>query len=111
MPVRCLNISPAKCGVVPTPAEAKFNLPGFALPYATRSGNVLTGRSGETTRTSGDELTIETTCSWVNRLYGMLGCRVGFDHDGRVHQNDRVAIGCGAGDRVGADNAACAGPV
>ena len=32
MPVRSLNISPARCGVVPMPAEAKLSLPGLALP-------------------------------------------------------------------------------
>ena len=31
-PVRCWNNSPARWGVVPMPAEAKFSLPGLALP-------------------------------------------------------------------------------
>ena len=64
IPVWSLNISPARCGVVPMPAEAKLSFPGLALPYATSSGNVFTGRVGLMTRTSGEELTIDYGEEW-----------------------------------------------
>jgi hypothetical protein len=61
MPVRSLIISAARCGAVPTPADAKLSLPGLALAYAISSANVFTGRVNDAT--IGEEPTMETACS------------------------------------------------
>ena len=50
-PAISLNSSPAMWMPVPTPAEAKFSLPGLALACAISSGMVLTGSAGLTTTT------------------------------------------------------------
>ena len=67
MPVRIFRSSPARCGVVPTPADAKFSFPGFFFPYSINSATEFTLRAGAMTSTSGEELTMDTALSCLKR--------------------------------------------
>src|SRR5215831_18305697 len=67
MPAASLIISPARWGAVPTPADAKLSLPGLALAQAMNSENVFTGSVNDATITAGEEPTMETACSPLNR--------------------------------------------
>ena len=49
MPVRTRNSSPARCGVVPTPAEPKLTPLGFIFAQPTNSSTVLDGWLADTT--------------------------------------------------------------
>ena len=46
MPVAILSFSRLKCVPLPTPAEAKFSLPGLAFAAATKSGSAFQPDSG-----------------------------------------------------------------
>ena len=48
MPAIVLKSSPARCDVVPLPADAKLSLPGFAFAYRMSSATEVTGSSGLT---------------------------------------------------------------
>ena len=73
MPALNASSSPAMCGVVPTPPEAKFMVPFFALASAIRSCSVLIGELALTTATSGETPIIArpvsslTGSSWIFR--------------------------------------------
>ncbi len=67
MPVCCLIISPARCGAVPIPADAKLSLPALALAKAMSSANVFTGKCSDETITAGEEPMMETACKPLNR--------------------------------------------
>src|SRR5256885_13594261 len=54
---RMRNSSPARCDELPTPAEAKLSVPGFAFASAISSRTVRTGVEGWTTRILGVEAT------------------------------------------------------
>src|SRR5215217_1500225 len=52
--VLSLSSSPARYGVVPTPALVQFNLPGLAFAPSSSSGNDLIGDCAGTVNTLGD---------------------------------------------------------
>ena len=52
-PESALNSSNAMCVELPTPAEALFNAPGFALAMASRSFTDFAGSDGCTARMKG----------------------------------------------------------
>src|SRR5262249_58805633 len=53
-PCESLNSSPERCGVVPSPAEAKLYLPGLALTCAMRCLKSVAGQEGCTVSTFGE---------------------------------------------------------
>jgi hypothetical protein len=55
-----LNTSPARWLVLPSPAEAKFSVPGFALASAISSPTVAAGKLSGTISTSGTTATCAT---------------------------------------------------
>ena len=55
-----LNNSPAMCGGVPWPAEAKVNTPGFALASAMTSRAVFAGSEGCATTSVGPDSSSDT---------------------------------------------------
>ena len=59
MPVSSLSFSPVRWCEVPTPAEPKFTLPGFALAYWMSSGTFFGGKLRFAARRSGEcEITV-----------------------------------------------------
>ena len=49
VPVRTLNSSAARCGLLPAPELAKLSCPGFAFAAATSSATLRIGLSARTT--------------------------------------------------------------
>ena len=76
-PAESLNSSPERCGVVPTPAEAKLYLPGVFLMTSTSSLTDVAVSAGLTTRTLGEAAAIETGLKSPIGSYGTLACRLG----------------------------------
>ena len=100
-----LNISPARCGVVPMPAS-EIELSWIDLAVCTSSGNVFTGRVGLMTRTSG-EAHDRHGLEFLKTIIGNVACSVGCP-DRRIHQHQRIAVGCRPRDRVRPENSAAA---
>src|SRR5215212_3789567 len=71
------NSSPDKCGVVPTPGEAKLCFPGFFLTISTSSLMLWAGPCGLTTTTFGDAPEMVTGTRSLVGSYGTLACRLG----------------------------------
>ena len=109
MPVFCLNSSPARCGVVPTPADAIVQ---FARIRLSISDQVLIALYAELRshdqhfRRGTDE---RNNLKLLEQVVGYVLLQDRIDHDGRVHQHNSVAIRSGARDVVGAEHATRAG--
>src|SRR5262245_26962376 len=76
-PAMLLNISPAKCGVLPLPAEGKLSLPGCAWAYAINSFTDFTGNDGCTTTKCGTEAVSVTGAKSLITSYGNCGNKLG----------------------------------
>src|SRR5262249_59716220 len=72
-PCESLNSSPERCGVVPSPAEAKLNLPGCALVYAISSLTLVTGSEGCTVSILGETAANVTGSKSLYGSYGIFG--------------------------------------
>jgi hypothetical protein len=76
-PAASLNMSPARCGGVPVPEDAKLIWPGRPLASATRSFTVRTGSDGCTTmRLVSDAIRVTGAKSLIGS-YGSFGLRFG----------------------------------
>src|SRR6266581_1753038 len=72
-----LKISPARCGVLPFPAEGKLSLPGRALAYAISSETELTGTDGCTATKCGTEAASVIGAKSLATSYWRLGESLG----------------------------------
>src|SRR5262245_8801405 len=67
-----LNSSPERCGVVPSPAEAKLYLPGLAFISAMSSLTVFAGTEGCTVGTLGETAAGVTGAKSLKGSYGIF---------------------------------------
>ncbi len=72
MPAIILNISPAICGAVPGPGDARLSLPGLALACAMNSGTVFAGNDGGTSMKRASRLMLATGAMSRTKSNGSL---------------------------------------
>ena len=73
IPVRSLNISAARCGTVPLPADANVNVPDRALASASNSRTVFASTCGLATRMNGDTASSVIGVNALSGSYGSFG--------------------------------------
>src|SRR5207249_7635779 len=71
-PARLLKISPARCGMLPFPADGKLSFPGRCFKYATSSRSEVTGKDGWTTTKCGTAAVTATGAKSLFTSYGRL---------------------------------------